>query len=158
MTHPWVMGKNCLKYHSNTSYQWKIMSKTQILAMCALWPWPLSHSLWSKSRHTLRSLTTIVWNIIQIQQGSKTLWPGHRVWLCVHGDLDLGYMTFGQGHYTPLGHGQHLCEILSKCNEVVRSYGRTRILAMSWPWVKVMTYNWVTDNTCVKYYWNQTWQ
>ena len=54
--------------------------------------------------------------------------------------------------------GQHLCEILSKCNEVVRSYGRTRILAMSRPWVKVMTYNWVTDNTCVKYYWNQTWQ
>ena len=103
MTHPWVMGKNCLKYHSNTSYQWKIMSKTQILAMYALWPWPLSYGIWSKSRHTLRSLTTIVWNIIQIQQGSKTFWPGHRVWLCVHGDLDLGYMTFGQGHYTPLG-------------------------------------------------------
>ena len=27
-------------------------------------------------------------------------------------DLDLGDMTLGQGHDTPLGHGQQLCEIL----------------------------------------------
>ena len=29
-------------------------------------------------------------------------------------DLDLGDMTLGQGHDTPLGHGQQLCAILSK--------------------------------------------
>ena len=31
-----------------------------------------------------------------------------------HCDLDLGVMTLGQGHDTPLGHGQQLCEILSR--------------------------------------------
>ena len=32
-------------------------------------------------------------------------------------------MTLGKGHDTPLGHGQQLCEILSRSNMVVRSYG-----------------------------------
>ena len=40
-----------------------------------------------------------------------------------HCDLDLGDMTLVQGHDTPLGHGQQLCEILSKSNTAVRSYG-----------------------------------
>ena len=43
-------------------------------------------------------------------------------WICVHYDLD--DMTFGQGHDTPLGHGQ-LCEILhfvSRSNLTERSY------------------------------------
>ena len=35
-------------------------------------------------------------------------------------DLDLGDMTLGQGHDTPLGHGQ-LCEILSRSHLAVRS-------------------------------------
>ena len=35
---------------------------------------------------------------------------------CVHCDLDLGYMTLGQCHDTPMGHGQQLCEILSRAN------------------------------------------
>ena len=43
----------------------------------------------------------------------------------MHGDLDLGYMTFGQGHYTPLGHGQHLCEILTKCSDTDFGYVMT---------------------------------
>ena len=51
-------------------------------------------------------------------------------WLCVHCDLDLGDMTLVQGHdttlvqghNTPLVHGQ-VCEILSRSNEGVRSYG-----------------------------------
>ena len=34
----------------------------------------------------------------------------------MHFDLDLGDMTLGQGHDTPLGHGQQLCEILSRSN------------------------------------------
>ena len=37
--------------------------------------------------------------------------------------LDLGDMTLGQGHDTPLGHGQQLCEILSRSNMAVRIYG-----------------------------------
>ena len=32
-------------------------------------------------------------------------------------------MTLGQGHKTSLGHGQQLCEILSRSNMAVRSYG-----------------------------------
>ena len=50
---------------------------------------------------------------------SKELWSGHGFWVCVHCDLDLGDMTFGQGHATPLGHGQQLCEILSRSDKWV---------------------------------------
>ena len=46
-----------------------------------------------------------------------------RYWVYVHCDLDLGEMTLGQGHDTSLGHGQQLCEILSRSNLAVRSYG-----------------------------------
>ena len=41
----------------------------------------------------------------------------------MHCDLDLRDMTLGQGHDTSLGHGQRSCEILSRSNMVVRSYG-----------------------------------
>ena len=40
----------------------------------------------------------------------------------MHCDLDLGDMTLGQDHDTPLGHGQQMCEILSRSNMTVRSY------------------------------------
>ena len=33
-------------------------------------------------------------------------------------------MTLGQGHGTPFGQGQQLCEILSRSNLAVRSYGQ----------------------------------
>ena len=45
------------------------------------------------------------------------------VLVCVHCELDLGGMTLGQIHDTPLGHGQQLCEISSRSNMAVRSYG-----------------------------------
>ena len=38
-------------------------------------------------------------------------------------DLDLGDLSLGQGHGTPLGHGQELCEILSRSKMAVTSYG-----------------------------------
>ena len=38
---------------------------------------------------------------------------------CVHCELELG-----DGHDTPLSHGQQSCEILSKSNMAVRSYGQ----------------------------------
>ena len=37
--------------------------------------------------------------------------------------LDLDDMTLGQGHNTPLGHGQQLYGILSKSSMKVESYG-----------------------------------
>ena len=43
--------------------------------------------------------------------------------VCVHCDLDLGDMTMGQVHDTPLSHGQQLCEILPRSNITLRSYG-----------------------------------
>ena len=76
-------------------------------------------------------------------------------------------MTLGQDHDTPLSHGQLLCEILSRSNISVRSYGPdtefgymcTVTLTLEiWPWLKVMTWPWVMDNNCVKYYPDQTWQ
>ena len=48
--------------------------------------------------------------------------PTH-ILLCVHFDLDLGGMTLGQGHDTPLSHGRQLREILSRSNMAVKSYG-----------------------------------
>ena len=45
-----------------------------------------------------------------------------RFWVCVHCDLDLGFMTLGQGHDTPLCQ-QQLREILSRSNLALRSYG-----------------------------------
>ena len=39
-----------------------------------------------------------------------------RFWVCVHCEHDLIDMTLGQGHDTPLGNGQQLCEILSRSN------------------------------------------
>ena len=77
--------------------------------------------------------------------------PGHGFWVYRHCDLDLGDMTLGQGHDTPLGHGQLVCEILSRSNFVVRRYGLdtdfgymcTMTLTLEiWPWLKVMTHPW----------------
>ena len=86
---------------------------------------------------------------------------------CVHCDLDLGDMTLGQGHDTPLGNGKQLCEILSRSNLAVRSYGpgtdfrymcTVTLTSDIWPWIKVMTHPWVMNNNCVKYYPDPTWQ
>ena len=41
----------------------------------------------------------------------------------MHFDLNLGDMTLAQDHDTPLGHEQQLCEILSRSNMAMRSYG-----------------------------------
>ena len=45
-----------------------------------------------------------------------------RFWVCVHCHHDLRDMTLGQGHDTPLGHGQQFSEILSRSNLAIRSY------------------------------------
>ena len=165
MTHPRVMDSNCVKYHPDPTLQWEFMALTQILGMSKLWPWPWRYDLGSRSWHTLRSWITIMWNIIKIWYGSEELWPGHGFLVYKHCDLDLEGMTLGQGHDTPLGHGQQLCEILSRSNMAVRCYGPdtdfgyvcTVTLTLEiWPWVKVMAHPWVMDNNCVKYYPDQT--
>ena len=97
------------------------------LGMCALWPWPWRYDLGLRSWHTLGSWITILWNIIKIQLGSMELWPGHGfVYVCTVTLIDFGDVTSGQGHDTPLGHGQQLCEILSRSDKGLRSYGPDR--------------------------------
>ena len=123
MTHPSVIDNKCVKYYLDPTWQWGVMARTRISSICALWPWPRKYDNGSSSCHTLGSWTTIVWNIIQIQHGSEELWPGRIFPVYVHCDLDLGDMTLGEGHDTPLGHGQQLCELLSRSNLAVRSYG-----------------------------------
>ena len=83
----------------------------KVFGMCALWPWPWIYDLVSRSWHTLGSWATVVRNVIQIHR--------HGFLVCVYCDLDLRDMTFGQGHDTPLGHGQQLCEILSRDNNII---------------------------------------
>ena len=55
---------------------------------------------------TLGSLTDNFVKILQILHGGEELWPGHAFLVCVHCDLDLRGKTSGQGHDTPLRHGQ----------------------------------------------------
>ena len=63
-------------------------------------------------------------------RSSEELWPAHRFWVCIQYDLNLGDMTLGmtlgQGHIscTFLGQGQQFCEILSRSDQGVRSYGQ----------------------------------
>ena len=119
----------------------------------------------SRSWHTLGSRTTSVWNIIQIKVGNEELRPGHRCLVNEHCDLDLGDMALGQGHDTPLGYGQQVCEMLSGSTVVERSYDADTdfrymctVTLEILPWVKVMTHPWFMDNKCVKYYLDPTWQ
>ena len=42
-------------------------------------------------------------------------------------DLEIGDITFGQGHDTPLGYGQQSFEILSRPDKSVRNYGPDRM-------------------------------
>ena len=123
MTYPSVIDNKCVKYYPDPTWQWGVMARTWISGTCALWPWPWRYDNRSRSWHFLGSWTTIVLNIIQIQLASEELWPVHGFPVRVHCDLDLGDMALGQGHDTPLVQGQQLCEIISRSDKGVRSYG-----------------------------------
>ena len=123
------------------------------------WPWVkvMTHP-WVMDNNSVKYYPDPTW--------SEELWPGHGIWVCVHCDLDIRDTTMGQGHDTFLGHGQKVCEILSRSNLSVRRYGpdkyfrymHTVTLTLEiWPWVKVMTHPWVMDNNNVKYYPDPTW-
>ena len=47
---------------------------------------------------------------------------GHGFWVCVHSDLDLGDDLCLVKVMKSLGHGQQLCEILSRSDKGVRSH------------------------------------
>ena len=54
---------------------------------------------------------------IKVPLHSEKLWFGHRIWVFVHCDIDVGDMSLSVlGYYTPLGHSQQLSEILSSSN------------------------------------------
>ena len=112
------------------------MAQTWILCISALWPWPWKYDLESRSWHTLGSWTTIVWNIIQIQHGSEELWPGHRLWVCVHCDLNLGGMTLGQEYDTPSVMDKNYVKYYPDLTWQRGVISWTRILSMCalWPW------------------------
>ena len=68
----------------------------------------LTLKIWSWPKTMTHPWMTIVWNVIQIHMALMTFGL----------DTDFGYvcivtLTLVQGHDTPLGHGQQLCEILS---------------------------------------------
>ena len=117
-THPLVTDNNCVKYYP--TWKWGVMPRTRIFSMCALWLWP-----WGL--HTLGSQTAIVRKFYlyldpTLQRG---VMARKQILVCVHCDLDLGDLTLGQGHETPFGNGQQLCEMLSRSNMAVRSYDPT---------------------------------
>ena len=66
-------------------------------------------------------------------------------------DLDLEDMTLGQGHDTTLGHGQQLCEILSKSNLTVVNYGLNHGHPDKSSWLSFLwndTYSKISDAHC----------
>ena len=85
----------------------------------------LGNMTWSQSH-------AIVLNIIQIKHDNKELWVRRRFWLCVYFDFDFGDMTLGPGHETPFSYQQQFCEILSRVNMAVRSYGPDMDFGYMW--------------------------
>ena len=158
MTQPSAMDNKCVKYYPDPTWQCVVMARTRIFGICAMWPWPWRYDLGSRSWHTFGSWTTIVWNIIQIQFDSEKLGPGHGFSVCVHFDLDLWDMTFGNGHDRPLCLVQQLCKISFRSNSAVRSYGPDTDFgyACTVTLTLEMTHPWVMDNNCVKYYPDRT--
>ena len=159
-------GQQLCEILPDSTWQWGVMARARILGICALWPWPWRNNLGSMSWHTLgsghsSSLPRLIWIIFH------TI-VVHDPKIC-H-DLDpMSYLqgqghseiTLGQCHDTPLGHGQQLCEILSRSNLAVRSYGQdtdymymctVTLTLQIWPWVKVMTHPLVKENNCVNYF------
>ena len=152
------MDNSCVKNYTDSTWRYRVMSRTWIFGMCVLWPWPWEYDLGTRSWHTLGSWT-ILWDIIQIQNCNKELCPDTDFgYVTVHCDLNLGDMTLGQGHDTPFDHGQQLCEILSRSFMAVgvirhRFWHVCTVTLEIWPLVKVMTHPWAmeVENSCLKY-------
>ena len=144
------------------------MAQIQISCMCALWPWPWRYHFQSRSWHTLEAWSILCeilsrsnkvtwqWGVMAQTQilGMCTLWPWPwRYWVNSWQALRVN--------------GQQLCEILSRSNMAVRSYGPdtelryvcTVTLTLDvWLWIKVLMYPWDMDNNCVNFFPDRTWQ
>ena len=159
MTHPSVMANNCVKYYPDPTWQWGVMARTRILVLCVLWPWPWRYDLGLRSWYTLGSWTTIVWNIIQIETGSEELWPGHGFWVCVHCDLDLWNMTFGQVIAHPWVMDNNCVKYYPDPTWQWGVTARTQILGMwaLWPWPErydLLSRSWHTLGSWTTIVWN----
>ena len=95
---------------------------------------------------------------MDIQSDSSELRPGQKLWLSVKCDLELGDMTLGQGHDTPLGWGQQSCEILPKSNVAVRRHGPYKNLSYvhTVPLTLAQGHDKPKVNSRVKYFPDQT--
>ena len=103
-TQPWVID-SCVKYYLDPTWNEGVMVPIQILAISVLWLW--KYDLESRSWHYTGTRTTIVWNT----RSNMELWTSGP-------DTAL---TLDQGHYIPFGHGQQLCEKLSRSNRTKKS-------------------------------------
>ena len=126
--HPWDIDNNCVNY--NPRCQWKIMHRHEFLlpVHCDL---DLKDITLEQGHDT--PLGRELNHVKYIQISSENLWPGHKFWLHVHCDPDLYDMTLSQGHDTSLAQRQQLCEILSRSDIAVRSYGQTTDFCFVWP-------------------------
>ena len=61
-----------------------------------------------------------LWNVFQIEHGSKEFWSGYILWLYVSCYLDLCDMNLAEGHDLSLGYGQQLREIFSRSRLTVK--------------------------------------
>ena len=67
-----------------------VMAHKWILGKCALWNWHKTYNLGSGhgTPLALGLLTILVWNTLQMQHVSKTLWRIHGFWICVQWGLE----------------------------------------------------------------------
>ena len=123
MTHSWVMDNNHVKYYTDPTWQWRVMARANIFwYVCTVnltlevWPWAKVMTYqWVMDNNCVKCYPDPTW------QWGVMAWT--RIFGTLHNDLDLSDMTFGQGHDTPLGHGQQVCEILFRSITAVRSNG-----------------------------------
>ena len=102
MTHLWVIDNDCVRYHPDPTLKWRVMAQTRIFSMCTV---ILILKIWPevKKMQHYRGMGNYCVKCMQIM---LWLWPEHGFRVCLHCDMDLGDMTFGLGHDTPLGHWQ----------------------------------------------------
>ena len=90
---------------------------------------------WLKAITDHWAWTTIVWCIIQIQLiRVKSNSPVKTFCLHVHYDNELRDMTSGQGHDTPLDHGQQKTKNQSNQTCQWKVMALTHICGYEWPW------------------------
>ena len=95
----------------------------------------------------------------QIQFSSEDLWSGHRFSVYVHCDLDLGDMTVGQGHDTPLVMDNNCVKCYPDPTWQWGVMARTRILGMwaLWSWPRkydLGSRSWLTLGSWTTTVWN----